>query len=136
MKLHKGVKFDQGKPRWDLLPIREVEQVVKVLTAGAGKYADDNWQLVVADNPGRCIAAAYRHLAAWRQGEILDPETGLSHLAHAACNLFFLLWNDNEEDDIHGTTEAKTRALRQDQGARPTAQRQRRKRNPGKGRGA
>lgn len=133
MKLNKGVKFDQGKPRWDLLPIREVEQVVKVLTHGAGKYADDNWQLIVADNPGRCIAAAYRHLAAWRQGEILDPESGQSHLAHAVCNLLFLLWNDNEEDEIHGTEKTNARPMCQNHRARPPAERQRRKGNPGKG---
>jgi len=32
-----------------------------------------------------------RHLTAWWAGEDLDPESGLHHLAHAACCLMFLL---------------------------------------------
>ena len=36
-----GRKDDHGKPRWDLLPWDEVEDVVKVLTKGAVKYEDD-----------------------------------------------------------------------------------------------
>jgi hypothetical protein len=36
-------------------------------------------------------SAGYRHLTAWSMGENTDPETGLSHLAHAACNMLFLL---------------------------------------------
>jgi len=38
-----GTKYDEDKPRWDLLPFTEVEKVVKVLTMGAKKYADGNW---------------------------------------------------------------------------------------------
>lgn len=36
------------------------------------------------------IAAAMRHLAAWRDGEQLDEESGLPHLAHALCCIVFL----------------------------------------------
>ena len=32
-----------------------------------------------------------RHLAAWRAGEASDPESGLSHLDHAAAQLAILL---------------------------------------------
>jgi hypothetical protein len=33
--------------------------------------------------------AALRHLMAWFDGETIDPESGLSHLAHvmACCNI-------------------------------------------------
>lgn len=92
----KGVKFDEEKPRWDLLPFREVGQVVDVLTMGAIKYSDDNWKNV----PGakrRYIAAAMRHIVARLGGEIRDPESGVNHFAHAICCLLFLLWFDNEE---------------------------------------
>lgn len=98
MKLETGIKHDQGKDRWDLLPCREVEQVVKILTLGAAKYDDHNWQLVVAAKPGRYIAAAFRHIVAWIKGERDDPESGRPHLAHAICCLLFLLWKDNEGD--------------------------------------
>jgi hypothetical protein len=32
-----------------------------------------------------------RHLHAFNDGEDKDPESGLSHLAHASCCLMFLL---------------------------------------------
>lgn len=87
-----GVKADSGKDRWDLLPWEQVEQVVKVLTFGAKKYDDNNWQKVT-EKP-RYIAAAFRHIIARVKGEHMDQETGLPHLAHAVCCLLFLLWHD------------------------------------------
>lgn len=90
-----GRKFDGGKPRWGLLPFREVEQVVDVLTIGAQKYEDHNWQRVRPVS--RYIDAAFRHMTAWVRGEKQDPETGKNHLAHAICCLLFLMWHDNEE---------------------------------------
>jgi hypothetical protein len=84
-------KHDKGKPRWDLLPLGLIEEVVKVLTFGSMKYNDNNWQGLDNANE-RYYAAAMRHLVAWRNGEMKDSESGLSHLAHAACCLVFLFW--------------------------------------------
>jgi len=86
-----GLKFDQEKLRWDLLPIDCIEDVVKVLTMGAEKYAENNWQ-EVENAEDRYFAALMRHLSASRQGEMNDSESGLSHLSHAMCNVVFLLW--------------------------------------------
>ena len=36
--------FLDKKLRWDLLPLEEIEDVVKVYTAGSIKYGDNNWQ--------------------------------------------------------------------------------------------
>jgi hypothetical protein len=83
-----GTKFDQGKLRWDLVP-PEFEEVVKVLTYGATKYADRNWEQGMAY--GRLIAATLRHLWSWIKGERTDPETGIHHLAHCCCDVLFLL---------------------------------------------
>lgn len=88
-----GQKHDAGKDRWDLLPLWPVEQVVKVLTFGAAKYGPNNWQLVEG-RADRYFAATMRHLTRWRLGESNDPESGLSHLAHAACCVLFLLWDE------------------------------------------
>lgn len=90
-----GIKFDGQKLRWDLLPYREVEQVVDILTYGAEKYADGNW-MQVPENRKRYFAAAMRHLTKWFMGERLDEESGRNHLAHALCCILFLLWKDNE----------------------------------------
>jgi hypothetical protein len=36
-----------------------------------------------------------RHIAAWQSTGNTDPESGHHHLAHAACNLIFLMWFDD-----------------------------------------
>jgi Domain of unknown function (DUF5664) len=85
-----GFKGDVGKSRWDLLPVEAVREVVGVLTYGATKYTVDGWRIVPKAR-GRYYAATLRHLTSWWDGEPRDPETGLLHLAHAACNLLFLV---------------------------------------------
>jgi len=95
--LSKGVKHDQNKTRWSLLPWREVEEIVRVLMHGSREYNDYNWQKV-ENGRERYFNAAKRHLLAWWQGERPDPESKLPHLAHAACCILFLMWLDNEED--------------------------------------
>ena len=85
-----GVKYDNDKPQWSLVPFKAMTQVVDVLTYGARKYAPDNWKKV-PDARRRYIDAAFRHLSAYAAGEKNDSETGKSHLAHAICCLLFLL---------------------------------------------
>ncbi len=86
-----GNKYDDGKLDWTLLPWKSVEQVVKVLAFGANKYAPNAWKQV-PDARRRYMAATYRHLTAVSQGEWLDSESHIPHLAHAACNILFLIW--------------------------------------------
>ena len=85
----KFTKHDQGKPDLGLWPPRAFELVGEVLTYGAKKYAPDNWRNV--DDTGRYMSAALRHIFAHMRGEFTDQESGLPHLAHAACSLAFLL---------------------------------------------
>ena len=88
--LKTGVKFDQDKPQWTLVPFKAFDHVVEVLTIGARKYAPDNWKKV-PNARQRYIDAAFRHMSAYAGGEKLDAETGKNHLAHAMCCLLFLL---------------------------------------------
>lgn len=92
----RGRKDDAGKPRWDLLPVGPAREVVRALTHGAARYGDDNWRRV-EEPRRRYYAAALRHMTTWFDGELLDPDTGLSHLAHAACCLLFLLGHELQE---------------------------------------
>ncbi len=84
-------KFDSGKVRMDLLPIRPLKDVAEILTYGADKYGSDNWREGKPIAHSRHYAGIQRHLMAYWSGEDLDPETGKSHLAHAACGLLFFL---------------------------------------------
>ena len=93
-----GVKYDHGKVRWDLFPPGPLEEIGKVLTFGATKYDDDNWKKVDGWKR-RYFAASMRHLWAYWKGEGKDPETGLSHLAHAMCCIIFLLGKEMEKEE-------------------------------------
>jgi hypothetical protein len=82
-------KHDGGKLRYRLLPVNAVRELLKALEHGAKKYGDDNWHK--CDDPLRYYDALNRHVEAWRDGEQADEESGLSHLAHAAACVVFML---------------------------------------------
>jgi hypothetical protein len=74
---------------FSLLPWRSLGKVARVFGFGAGKYEPHNWRKGYAWSLS--TDAAFRHLAAFQEGEDLDPESGLPHLAHAAFHLLALL---------------------------------------------
>lgn len=84
-----GVKHDGAKARYDLIPPEIEEAIAQVLTFGADKYGDRNWELGM--DWGRVYGAMRRHMGAWWSGEDKDPETGMSHTWHAACCIAFLV---------------------------------------------
>jgi hypothetical protein len=83
-----GLRFNQGKLRYDLVEPRAFRDFVEVLTIGANKYYDRNWENGFSWTS--VIASLKRHVAAMEAGEDYDPETGCLHIAHAACNVHFL----------------------------------------------
>lgn len=87
--MSEGIKKDEGKIRTDLLPFDALEQVSEVLSHGATKYEARNWEKGFAW--GRLLGAALRHLFSWAGGQDRDEESGLPHLAHAACCVLMLL---------------------------------------------
>lgn len=89
MALDEAVKYDQDKPRYDLIPPEAVEGLADILGIGAEKYAPRNWEKGL--DYGRVFASAQRHMWAWWSGEEHDRETGFSHLAHALTNIAFLI---------------------------------------------
>lgn len=85
-------KFDQGKLKWNLLPIEATEEIIKVLEFGAKKYGDFNW---LENSEGvewtRYMNAADRHFAKFKKGINIDEDSGLLELAHLATNILMLL---------------------------------------------
>jgi hypothetical protein len=84
-----ALKFDQDKLPLHLLSTEAMNQTAAVLAFGAQKYAEHNWRSGFVWS--RPLSAAMRHITAFNAGEDRDPESGLSHLAHAACCIMFLL---------------------------------------------
>jgi hypothetical protein len=84
-----GIKHDQDKAPMSLLSREALEQTAQVLAFGKQKYAAHNWRN--GFEWSRPLSAALRHILAFQDGEDRDPESGLSHLAHAMCCIMFLL---------------------------------------------
>lgn len=93
-----GMKFDADKPLVDLIDADALEELAKVLTFGAKKYAPHNWRKGISYR--RLIAAAFRHLLAIMRGEDRDLETGLPHAAHLMCCAMFLIWNMKHKPEL------------------------------------
>ena len=91
----RGLKYDAGKPRLDLIPPEAVIAIGHVLTYGAKKYAPNSWRGVESE---RYVAALLRHLMAYQAGEKTDSESGMPHLWHVLTNAAFLVALDGEEE--------------------------------------
>lgn len=91
-----STKADAGKPRLTLVPMQILFDIAEVREYGCTKYGDpDNWKRVEAE---RYREAAFRHFLAYiRDPAGVDPESGLPHLWHLACNIAFLC--EKEKDD-------------------------------------
>lgn len=87
-----SVKNDRldDKLRWELLPLEDVEDIVRVYTAGAKKYGENKWQ-DLPDGIRRYKAALLRHLVEFDRGNEIDKETGCLHLAQVAWNAIAML---------------------------------------------
>ena len=104
-----GIKHDSGKPRMELLAPEALFGTASVLTFGAAKYADRNWEKGMQWS--RVFGALMRHLWLWWRGEDCDAESGLNHLHHAACCIMFLQAYDARKtgtDDRAGVISGDT----------------------------
>lgn len=107
-----GMKYDENKVRMELLPVEAMVGTAKVLTFGAKKYADRNWEKGIKYS--RVYGALQRHITAWWAGQDDDPETALSHLHHAGCCIAFLQ-TFIERGDIPGLDDRPLTAEQQRQ---------------------
>lgn len=91
-----AIKYDDDKPRTDLLPSNALICVSKVFGYGAKKYTEGehsgefNYKKGKGLDHTRVFASIQRHLLAWNGGENLD-ESGMPHLWHACCGIMMLI---------------------------------------------
>lgn len=123
----KALRYNEGKPKYSLIDLEAFEQCARVLDYGAKKYTiyvdkggneikgsevtlmsetlkvkhsgRDNWKNGLKKS--EVLDSMLRHITALRNGEELDPESGLSHIGHIQCNAMFL-GSKNLIDDING----------------------------------
>lgn len=86
--MDKGLRFNTGKVRHDLVPQYAQRQYAEVLTRGSEKYAERNWELGMKWS--KVLASMKRHIEAFELGDDYDSETGLLHMAHVMCNAAFI----------------------------------------------
>lgn len=90
-----GRRKNAGKLRADLVPASWDEALAAVLTKGAAKYADRNWEKGMEF--GVCLGSLKRHLIKFMKGEDIDvgtpedPGTMEPHTALIAVNALFIL---------------------------------------------
>jgi hypothetical protein len=84
-----AIKFDSDKPPMHLLSGPAMQELAKSLGHGSKKYSDYNYRN--GFKWSRMTSSLLRHVFAWMGGEDRDPESGLSHIAHAmACCMMLL----------------------------------------------
>lgn len=97
-----------AKPQmFSLVPFDALDEILKGYHYGASKYSEHNWRK--GYKWSLSFDALMRHLTAWWEGEDKDPESGLSHLAHAGWHVLALLWfqlNAKGTDDRFATQTA------------------------------
>lgn len=83
-----ALRYNKGKLRYDLQHPIATRGLVEVLTSGAEKYEERNWEKGMSWTS--VLASMKRHIAAFEMGEDYDPETGHLHVDHIQCNAHFL----------------------------------------------
>ncbi len=87
----RAVHKDSGKPQMSLLDPLFLNACATVLTQATvgGKYAPHNWRNGI--EVSRLLNSCLRHINEFADCRDIDPESGQPHIAHAACNLMFIL---------------------------------------------
>lgn len=103
-----GLRYNDGKVKLELIPAEWTWALGLVLTRGAIKYAERNWERGMKWS--YCVGCIGRHVVKFLTGERYDKETGCHHLAHAAWNCLALMTYDIREigeNDLAGNGDLK-----------------------------
>jgi nucleoside 2-deoxyribosyltransferase len=97
----RGLRFNEGKPKWSLIDFDSLEGIVRVLEYGTKKYEKDNWKKGMPVS--EVLESLLRHVFAILRGEEKDKESGLPHIWHVQTNAMFvdyMIKNKPEFNDI------------------------------------
>lgn len=83
---------DEGKPRYDLIPILPLRRLAELYARGAVKYGPSNWMKANSDEElQRFKASAFRHLV-----QALDGDRDEDHWSGAVFNVFACEWLEDK----------------------------------------
>lgn len=83
-----GLRYDEDKPRVDLIPPEVIFALGDALSAGAKKYAERNWERGM--DWSKVFGPLIRHSFKFWRGEEIDEETGIPHVDLILINAAFL----------------------------------------------
>lgn len=96
--------------RLDLIPTGPLLETARAFAHGAEKYGDFGY--LRDDSEYRpYVAALLRHVMAWSDGEDLDEDSSLNHLALAAANCFMLMALQMRELGVDDRPSVKRRVV-------------------------
>jgi len=101
----KGLRFNNEKPKWSLVPQSSLLPMVRVLEFGANKYDSHNWMKGLSIT--EICESLKRHLDSFMEGENIDKESKLSHVGHIQCNALFLSWMIENRPDLDDRVDFK-----------------------------
>jgi hypothetical protein len=84
-----GGNKNQKESQLSSAPLAGLTELGKVCALGADKYGRENYRGGYPIHLN--IDALYRHLLAFQNGEDLDPESGVTHLAHVAWHALAMI---------------------------------------------
>lgn len=107
-----ALRYNEDKIGVHLVPYESVEEIAKVLDFGAKKYSEDNWKRGLTIR--KCMGSLLRHAFAYMRGEKIDKETGLSHIAHIGCNVFFILWYEKYKPELYDIESINNETIKEE----------------------
>jgi hypothetical protein len=99
VKIMTALRYNEGKPQYSYVDLTCLEPCARVLEFGAKKYSRDNWRKGMPTE--QLLDSLMRHISALQRGELVDPESGISHIGHIQANAMFLGNKNNSHDSSY-----------------------------------